>query len=241
VGKEDLAIQVHVDWSTAPADAAHGSVTITQTSGPPFIVSLQTLRLPGITRENAEGFVESDGYVAIEAADTTARTADSTAHWQELPGYGETRSAMTTFPVTASSNTQSQAALQYRVYLYDTGSFTMQAMLAPTLNFVPGRGLRFAVSVDDGPRTIVDALEHNAQSDWQQAVSDDMRKVSIPLSIANAGYHTLKIWMVDPGVVLERIVLAHGQLLPSYLGPPESFHNIAPPANSSSVEPKPGQ
>ena len=136
---------------------------------------------------------------------------------------------------------QSQAGLQYRVYLYDTGSFTMQAILAPTLNFVPGRGLRFAVSVDDGPRIFVDALEHNTQADWQQAVSDGVKKVSIPLSIANAGYHTLKVWMVDPGVVLERIVIDHGHLLPSYLGPPESFHGDILPASSSHVESKPGQ
>jgi hypothetical protein len=117
----------------------------------------------------------------------------------------------------------------------------MQAIVAPTLNFVPGRGLRFAVSVDDGPRIFVDALEHNTQSDWQQAVSDGVRKVSIPLSIANTGYHTLKVWMVDPGVVLERIVLDHGHLLPSYLGPPESFHGNAAPVNSSSVQSKAGQ
>ena len=100
----------------------------------------------------------------------------------------------------------------------------MQAVLAPTLNFVPGRGLRFAVSVDDGPRKIVDALEHNTQADWAQAVSDGVRKVSVPLSIPSPGYHTLKIWKVDSGVVLERIVLAHDQILPGYLGPPESFH-----------------
>jgi hypothetical protein len=61
------------------------------------------------------------------------------------------------------------------------------------------------------------------------------------LSISNPGYHTLKVWMVDPGVVLERIVLAHGQLLPSYLGPPESFHGSVPQEHSSSVEPKAGQ
>jgi len=241
VGKEDLALQVHMDWATAPADSGQGSITITQNEGQPFVVPLQTLRLPGITRENAKGFVESDGYVAIEAADTTARTGDAATHWQELPGFGETRSAMTIFPVTAGSNMQSQASLQYRMYLYDSGSFNMEAVLAPTLNFVPGRGLRFAASVDDGPRTIVDVLKHNTQNDWQQAVSDGVRKVSIPLTIAAAGYHTLKVWMVDPGVVLERIVLDHGHLLPSYLGPPESFHGNAPPTNSSSVESKAGQ
>jgi len=110
------------------------------------------------------------------------------------------------------------------MYLYDSGSFTLETVLAPTLNFVTGRGLRFAVSVDDGPRTIVDALERNTQSDWAQTVSDGVRKVSVPLSIAAPGYHTLKVWMVDSGVVPERFVLYHGHILPSYLGPPESFH-----------------
>jgi hypothetical protein len=110
------------------------------------------------------------------------------------------------------------------MYLYDSGDFQLQATLAPTLNFVPGRGLRFAVSVDDGPRTIVDELEHNSQHDWQQAVSDGVRHVTLPLTISKPGYHTLSIWAVDPGVVVERIVVSHGPLKPSYLGPPESTH-----------------
>jgi hypothetical protein len=227
VGKEDLALPVYIDWATSPADTARGNVTITQNSLPPIVVPVETLRLNGITRENADGFVETDGYVAIEAADTTQRTSDRSAHWEELPGFGDARSAMTVFPVTVASNTASNASLQYHIYLYDFGSFEMQAVLGPTLNFVPGRGLRFAVSVDDGPRTVVDTLEHNAQADWAQAVSDGVRKVNIPLSISSPGYHTLKFWMVDPGIVLERIVVSHGQLSPSYLGPPESFHRIA--------------
>jgi hypothetical protein len=188
---------------------------------------LETRRLP-ITRANARGFVESDGYVAMEAADTSQRTASGATHWVELPGYGETRSAMTIYPVTAASNTDSKASLEYRMYLYDSGDFQLQATLSPTLNFVPGRGLRFAVSVDDGPRTIVDTLAHDSQRDWAQAVSDGVRRVTVPLKIAAPGYHTLKIWAVDPGVVLERIVVSHSLLRPSYLGPPESLHFPAP-------------
>jgi Gylcosyl hydrolase family 115 C-terminal domain/Viral BACON domain len=166
VDKEDIALRVQIDWSKAPAGSTQGSVTVTPQAGPLLTVPLKVLRLADVTRKNAEGFVESDGYVAMEAADTTALTKDSAAHWEGLPGFGETRSAMTIFPVTAASNTSSDASLQYRMYLYDSGNFTLQAVLAPTLNFVPGRGLRFAVSIDDGPRTIVDALEHNQQSDW---------------------------------------------------------------------------
>ena len=223
VAVED-AIDVHMDWKTVPAEHATGTVTITPQTGAPMQVQLDSLRLPGVTRENAQGFVESDGYVAIEAADTSSRTSDGATRWEELPGFGETRSAMTIFPVTAASNLNSAAGLKYHIYLTDKGQFTLHAVLAPTLNFVPGRGLRFAVSVDDGPRVVVDALEHNTDKDWEVAVSDGVKKIAVPLSIASPGYHTLAVWMVDPGVVLERLVLSQGQLRPSYLGPPESFH-----------------
>ena len=225
VGAAEETIVFRVDWSKVPAgsDGALGTVAVSSGEGRPMNYSLRALRLP-IARADAHGFVESDGYVAIEAADTSERVADGETHWEELPGYGATRSAMTVYPVTAESNTESKAALAYKMYLHDSGDFEMQAILAPTLNFVPGRGLRFAVSVDDGPRTIVDELEHNTQKDWEQAVSDGVRRVTVPLTIAKPGYHTLKIWAVDPGVVIERVIVSHGPLRPSYLGPPESLH-----------------
>ncbi len=227
VGPAEQKVSVSVDWSKVPGDEAQGIVAVISGDARPTAYTLRARKLP-VTRESAQGFVESDGYVAIEAADTAARTVDDSdknaMHWKELPGYGATRSAMTVFPVTAASDTNSKAALEYKIYLYDSGNFELQATLAPTLNFVPGRGLRFAVSVDDGPRTVVDELEHNTQHDWEQAVSNGVRRVTVPLSIAEPGYHVMKIWAVDPGVVLERLVFSSGALRPSYLGPPESFH-----------------
>ena len=57
---------------------------------------------------------------------------------------------------------------------------------------------------------------------------DGVRKVRSSHALTKTGYHTLKFWMVDPGVVLEKLVVNLGGVKPSYLGPPESFHRIEP-------------
>ena len=71
--ESEQGIDVHIDWKTAPPGTAQGSVTVTPQGESPLVIGLSAFRIPGVTREDAEGFVESDGYVAIEAADTIGR------------------------------------------------------------------------------------------------------------------------------------------------------------------------
>ncbi len=237
-GKWDhMMDQTHIGysfWNEPPANAMP-AVTELQPGGQPISPRLAAFIMRGNTLKQADGppppagfngFVEHDSYIAIEAADTALRTdgpaGSKGTHWEELPGYGEGKSGMEVVPVTAASDTNSAAALSYHVFLYDTKDLTLHLRLSPTLNFVPGRGLRLAVSVDDGPRTIVDTLEHNTQRDWETAVSDNAKKVEVPLTVTTPGEHTLHIWAVDPALILERLVIAHGPLKPSYFGPPES-------------------
>jgi hypothetical protein len=217
----DDVLAVRIDWQAAPHETTTGSVTIDSPGSADIVLPLRLIRLH-LGASSTPAALESNSYVALNAAHTSSRTTDPHMQWQQLPSDAAALSPMTTVPALAASELRSTAALNYRVALYDTGDFTLHLTLAPTLNFVPGRGLRFAVSIDNGPRILVDALAHNTTADWSTTVSHDARQVEVPLTIAQPGLHTLHIYAVDPALVLERLVLAHGPLPYSYLGPPES-------------------
>ncbi len=67
----------------------------------------------------------------------------------------------------------------------------------------------------------------NGNRDWERSVSDNARFSKSTHILETPGYHTLKIWMVDPGVVIQKVIVNTGGLRESYLGPPESFRSIA--------------
>jgi hypothetical protein len=119
--------------------------------------------------------------------------------------------------------------LEYQMYLFHARTVDVETITAPTLNFAPDRGLRFAVSFDGDPTQMVTLVPQNysAQNgnrDWETSVKDNARYAHSTHTLAAPGYHTLKIWMVDPGVVLQKLVIDLGGLKQSYLGPPESYH-----------------
>ncbi len=180
------------------------------------------------------GFVEGDGYVSIEAEHFTGKTEADGTRWEVLPDHGRTLSAMTVFPVTASSVTppENSPRLEYQLWLTSTGGIEVTLMLSPCLNNQPDRGVRIALSLDDEPPQVLTVVPQgyfvdNGNRDWEESVRTSIRQVKSKHTITTPGAHTLKVWMVDPAVVVEKIVVDCGGVKPSYLGPPESYRQMA--------------
>jgi hypothetical protein len=224
---KEQRVWVSLDWSKAPQGQSAGFVKISG-AGAEVIVKVQAANPETPTRASLRGFIEANGYVSMEAEHYTKKTDAGTARWGPIADYGRTLSSMTVFPVTAESASppQNSPCLEYQMYLFHSGTIEVAAVLAPTLNFVPGRGLRYALSFDDQAPQIVDALAVNSAADWSRSVEDSVREVKTRFTLAAPGYHKLKFWMVDPGVVLQKIVVDLGGVQPSYLGPPESYRGI---------------
>jgi oligosaccharide reducing-end xylanase len=182
--------------------------------------------------DSLKGFVEADGYVSMEAEHYTKKIDAGGVSWERIDDYGRTDSAMSIFPVTAGSVTppKDSPCLEYKMYLFSKGKVEVETIMSPTLNFVPDRDFRYAVSFDDESPRIITIVPKNyvvaySNEDWQETVRRNARIIKTEHILPEAGYHTLKIWMVDPGVVLEKIIIDTGGLKPSYLGPPESYRN----------------
>ena len=235
--EKDQRVWVSVDWDKAPSGASEGSVTIAGPDSHSATIKVHAFNPSYPTRAGLQGFVEADGYVSIEAEHFTRKNDDKNARWEKIDDYGRTLSSMTIFPVTSKSIVPptNSPILEYQMYLFHPGKIEVESILAPSLNFVPGRGLRFAISFDDQPPQIIDALAHNSIHDWEQSVEDSVRKVTSTHFVEHAGYHTLKFWMVDPGIVLQKLVVNLGGVKPSYFGPPESYHNLTPTSASAPV------
>ncbi len=229
--EKEQRIHVSVDWRNAPAGTTNGFITVTSgTNSIPLKVSVFNPETP--SRDSFNGFVEADGFVSMEASHYTNKRDVPSALWKQMDGLGNTLAGMTVFPVTAPSVTppENSPGLEYKIFLFHGGKIILHTTIAPTLNFVAGRGLRFAVSWDDTSPKIITAVPEDysvigtdANRDWATTVAENARDVVSDFELSSAGEHTLKVWMVDPGVVLEKLVVDTGGLKPSYLGPPESF------------------
>src|SRR5262249_13531092 len=169
------------------------------------------------SRDSLDGFVETNGYVSIEAEHYSSKTGSASARWERIDDYGRTLSSMTIVPDTAASILPPQASpcLEYEMYLFDSGTATVEAITAPTLNFVPGRGLRYAISFDAESPQVIDVLADNSLKAWETAVKDSVRKTESSHSVPGAGYHTLKFCMVDSGLALQKLVVNMGGAKPS--------------------------
>ncbi|MFI5162859.1 MAG: glycosyl hydrolase 115 family protein [Sphingobacteriales bacterium] len=212
---------VKVDWTKVPKGVHEIPVTIAGAGNKVVINVIVDNRLP----IKDEGFYETNGYISIEATHYIHTIGKMDAGWQDIPGYGKTLSGVMPYPVTVKRQTPggNSPHLEYEVNLRDTGTVKVEAYISPTIDFTNTDGLHYAISIDDEQPQVVNIDIDKSEASWNKDVSDNIKILTTTHHVSRPGKHTLKYWMIDPGVVLQKIVINAGGEKPSYLGPPESF------------------
>ncbi|WP_306212877.1 glycosyl hydrolase 115 family protein [Actinoplanes sp. RD1] len=208
---DQVRATVTVDWRRAPAGVTSVPITVSGAGTTYDIVA--PVRKPTVP---AAGFLEANGYVAMEADHYTRKTGD----WELLPDIGRTGNGLTAH--------STQATLQYDMTLTTTGPVRVTAYLSPRNNVLPTPGLRYAVSLDGAAPQVVDVIGATGSDDttmnmqWARNTSDNINKTTTVHTVTRPGRHTLTFHTVDPTVIVQRLVVETAPLPYSYLGPPSS-------------------
>ncbi|HEY4326912.1 MAG TPA: glycosyl hydrolase 115 family protein [Mucilaginibacter sp.] len=223
---KEQRVWVNIDWQKAPKGMQRVPIVITGANGSKVTVLAVVNNIMSVTPGLSAGHYESNGYVSIEAAHFNKAVNAGSVKWEVLPDYGRTLSAVIISPVTAKSVQPggNSPCLEYQVNLTDTGEVKVAAYISPTIDFTNTHGLCYAVSFDNEKPQVMNINADKTEAAWARDVSDNIKIITSVHHILKPGPHTLKYWMVDPAVVLQKLVINSGGEKPSYLGPPESFY-----------------
>jgi hypothetical protein len=214
-------IWVNVNWQQTLHGLSKVPVTITTENGDTVTVEAPVYNM---FASDITGFNENNGYVSMEAAHYTKAINSAAVQWVTIPNYGRTLSGVTPSPVPAASQVpvNNGPRLEYQVNLIHTGVITIEAYVSPTIDFNNSNGLRYAISFDDELPQVININADKSEASWNKDVANNIKILLSKHHLSNPGRHVLKYWMVDPGVVLQKIVIDAGGVKESYLGPPES-------------------
>jgi len=228
IDDKDKRVWLQINEKQLPKGKVEGVVQI---SGAGSQVAVKVaLFNPTEDKEKLKGFIESNGYISIEPEHYSKNSENGDRKWITVEDYGRTLSGMrATSPANAPATIPGKDApcLEYPLYLFSTDTAQITLLTSNLLNFMPGRDIKIAVSFDDGePQFITNVPDkfkvHWSNPAWATTVVTHARHCQTTLKISKSGYHTLKVWMIDPGVVIQKIIVNTGGLKPSYLGPVES-------------------
>lgn len=187
----------------------------------------ETSNIKNRNLDNARGFIESDGYISIESKNYSKAINSDAVKWTIIPNLGKTDSGITIKPsnVQPIEISEQSPRLEYNVHFFSKGKIKVNAYFSPTINFKMGDGLKYGIAFDSEKPQIMNLNADSSEKAWASSVANNIKIITSEHQIEKSGNHVLKIYAIDPALVLQKIVIEteEGKVLESYLGPPESF------------------
>jgi hypothetical protein len=222
-------LQVSIDWKMlAKPGIQKGQITL-KGAGKQYVVNIEAdnTNLPQLA--DYKGFIENNGYISMFAANYTSKQDKGNLIWQADTTLGYAHRALVAHapqppkggakdPSTSVTSTPPLggrgAAAIYNFYTCTNSTAPeVTVFTLPTHPLNKSYGMRYAVSIDGGEPQEVNFKTEGRSTEWKNNVlsNNAIRKITMPA--LKPGKHQLKIYAVDPGVIIDRILI---NLAPDY-------------------------
>ncbi len=149
---------------------------------PPFVKEPR-VRIPASLYQNKQGDVE------------------------RIKGLGYTDGVLVQPFDTPSYQQENLKDAPYAEYEFDlqAGDASIEIRTLPTLHVYDGRDARYAVQLGDAAPTIFSIHANDFTAEWRWNVLRGYASRTIP--VAKTGHQTLRIYLLDPGIVLQEVLI----------------------------------
>jgi hypothetical protein len=178
-----------------------------------------------------KGFIENNGLVSMHAANYTSTTDKPGYQWKAIDDLGYTGKVVQALPISDKGHVVSvdpdaikknNSLVAYDFYTFTAATPQVTVFTLPTHPLNNKYSMRYAVSLDEGPLTVVDFKTVGRSEEWKRNVLSNRAERVIKMPFLNKGTHTLRIYCIDPGVMLDEIRIDLGGLKKAYSSLPET-------------------
>ena len=126
---------------------------------------------------------------------------------QRIEGLGYTDGVLVQPFDTPSYQRENIKAAPYTEYELDlqTGDTTIEIRTLPTLHVYDGRDIRYALQLGDSTPTIFSIHANDFTAEWRWNVLRGYASRSLPVTVT--GHQRLRIYLLDPGIVLQEVLI----------------------------------
>lgn len=182
-----------------PADAQWKSMRLAPWTPPEFARSTDLPSGPG-------------RILAARAAGTFDTLSDRAGSgWRRVAGLGRSGHAITLAPVpsplaSSAIDLGQSPTVDYTVEL-PAGAAWIHLELLPTHSVDAQAGSRLALACDNLPPQLLRLPADDGSAAWAQGVLTGTRTLSLSVELKTAGPHRLRLYALDPGVAVDRLVV----------------------------------
>ena len=219
----DFRLWLGVDWDKAPQGRTETDITFTWMNSDK-IWQCQNIGI----QLNAEKYslppgtwLEENHVISIIAVRAVEWHPGRRTHWDVEPDLGREYDVLRVSPAQDVAETTDSAVAVYHLWFTSTGRFPLEVRRLPTLNEQGQQ--RIAISIDGQPPIVLYGNSAAGTQEWAEGVLCNSQALTTEITIESPGPHILRIYGIDPGVLVEKIVIYTGSKPYSYFGPPASY------------------
>ncbi|HEY8689616.1 MAG TPA: glycosyl hydrolase 115 family protein [Chitinophagaceae bacterium] len=221
-GKKQTRLWVDIDWNKAPKNDRLKGTIIFNAGDKQIPLKVYANNLQNAELQSYKGFVENNGYVSIYASNYSRQLNQSKVKWEIKDGLGHSVNSLEStiddkFIFSDKDKFMATAPrVEYDFYTATPAAAEINMYSLPTFPLNKNYSMRYAVAIDNAPPKIVDFRTVGRSEEWKQNVLSNEAVRKIKTQFLEKGKHVLKIYMIDPGVILDRITIDLGGLRNAY-------------------------